>query len=194
LYAHLTSRTQGTISPSLCTAVRWVPSSTTLFLVSHADGTIIVYDKEREDGIFTANIPDGLKNILPHLNTNANELAAPTSVGWDPLSSMFVTPPPWHPEAVGRGEKGVVAKNPVSHWRLSRRSVVGEWAFSIRTTRLGADSDSWNEDFVFSPDAKYVAAISEDGCLRVVDPLAEQYVIHFDSYQSLNRVTINPGW
>jgi hypothetical protein len=67
-------------------------------------------------------------------------------------------------------------------------------AFSIRLARLGADSDFWNEDFVFSPDVKYVAAISEDGCLRVVDPLAEQYVIHFDSYQSLNRVTVNTGW
>jgi WD40 repeat protein len=28
---------------------------------------------------------------------------------------------------------------------------------------------------VFSPDVKYVAAISEDGCLRVIDALAEQY-------------------
>jgi len=29
-------------------------------------------------------------------------------------------------------------------------------------------------DFVLSPDVKYVAAISEDGCLRVIDTLAEQ--------------------
>lgn len=29
-------------------------------------------------------------------------------------------------------------------------------------------------DFSFSPDVKYVAAISEDGCLRVIDALAEQ--------------------
>lgn len=32
-------------------------------------------------------------------------------------------------------------------------------------------------DFVFSPDVKYVAAISEDGCLRVIDALAEQYAV-----------------
>ena len=32
-------------------------------------------------------------------------------------------------------------------------------------------------DFIFSPDVKYVAAISEDGCLRVIDALAEQYVV-----------------
>lgn len=29
-------------------------------------------------------------------------------------------------------------------------------------------------DFVFSPDAKYLAAIAEDGCLRVIDTVAEQ--------------------
>ena len=33
-------------------------------------------------------------------------------------------------------------------------------------------------DFVFSPDAKFVAAIAEDGCLRVIDTVAEQYVLH----------------
>jgi hypothetical protein len=32
-------------------------------------------------------------------------------------------------------------------------------------------------DFVFSPDVKYVAAIAEDGCLRVIDALAEQYAV-----------------
>ena len=40
----------------------------------------------------------------------------------------------------------------------------------------------WRQDlippleFVFSPDAKFLAAISEDGCLRVIDTVAEQYV------------------
>jgi len=52
-------------------------------------------------------------------------------------------------------------------------------AFSILITCLGTDSVVRNGDFVFSPDVKYVAAISEDGCLRVIDPLAEQYVMHF---------------
>lgn len=37
-------------------------------------------------------------------------------------------------------------------------------------------------DFVLSPDVKYVAAISEDGCLRVIDTLAEQLVDCYASY------------
>ncbi|KAF8913527.1 WD40-repeat-containing domain protein [Mucidula mucida] len=139
---------QGCISNSPCTAVRWVPSSSTLFLVSHADGTIIVYDKERDDGAFKAQDPSASDD---------------SSKEWDPVDNIFVTMPPWHPVS-GPGlktEKEKAVKNPVSHWRVSRKSIV---------------------DFVFSPDVKYVGAISEDGCLRVIDALAEQLVDCYASY------------
>lgn len=134
---------QGCVSNSPCTAVRWVPSSSTLFLVSHADGTIIVYDRERDDGTF-----------------KPSEEAAKE---WDPVDNIFVSMPPWHPVsgAALKTEKEKAVKNPVSHWRVSRKSIV---------------------DFVFSPDVKYVAAISEDGCLRVIDALAEQLVDCYASY------------
>ncbi|KAJ7137724.1 WD40-repeat-containing domain protein [Mycena epipterygia] len=144
---------QGSITTSPCTAVRWVPSSSSLFLVAHADGTIIVYDKERDDGTFTPQDP-----------VSPSDGQQRSSKDWDPVDSIFVTMPPWHPVSSGAGLTApgkVVAKNPVSHWRVSRRSVV---------------------DFVFSPDVKYVAAISEDGCLRVIDALAEQLVDCYASY------------
>nr|GAT54627.1 catabolite repression protein creC [Mycena chlorophos] len=146
---------QGSITTSPCTAVRWVPSSSSLFLVAHADGTIIVYDKDREDGNFTPQEPSRPTTDLP----------PGASKEWDPIDSIFVTMPPWHPVSTGAGpavsKVDKVPKNPVSHWRVSRRSVV---------------------DFVFSPDVKYVAAISEDGCLRVIDALAEQLVDCYASY------------
>ncbi|KAF7311421.1 Catabolite repression protein creC [Mycena kentingensis (nom. inval.)] len=144
---------QGSITNSPCTAVRWVPSSSTLFLVAHADGTIIVYDREREDGSFTPQEPARA----------TSGLSSGSSKEWDPIDSIFVTMPPWHPVSSGPTVSKVdkVPKNPVSHWRVSRRSVV---------------------DFVFSPDVKYVAAISEDGCLRVIDALAEQLVDCYASY------------
>ncbi|KAJ7074171.1 catabolite repression protein creC [Mycena amicta] len=149
---------QGSITSSPCTAVRWVPSSSTLFLVAHADGTIIVYDKDREDGSFTPQDPSrATTELLPDGQRTSKE--------WDPIDSIFVTMPPWHPVSSGTGpvvsKVDKVPKNPVSHWRVSRRSVV---------------------DFVFSPDVKYVAAISEDGCLRVIDALAEQLVDCYASY------------
>ncbi|KAJ7685520.1 catabolite repression protein creC [Mycena polygramma] len=157
-YARLNK--QGSITNSPCTAVRWVPSSTSLFLVAHADGTIIVYDKEREDGNFTPQDPAQKTTDSPSSDGQQG-----SSNPWDPIDSIFVTMPPWHPVSSGAGitvpSKDKVAKNPVSHWRVSRRSVV---------------------DFVFSPDVKYVAAISEDGCLRVIDALAEQLVDCYASY------------
>jgi hypothetical protein len=109
--------------------VRWVPSSATLFLVSHANGTVIVYDKERDDGVFTPQDPSTseLGDTPPQ-----SEDTSPSE--WNPLDKMFVTMPPWHPVTSGAGlavtggkqDKEKVAKNPVSHWRISRRSVVGE--------------------------------------------------------------------
>lgn len=162
----------GCISNSPCTSVRWVPSSPTLFLVSHADGTIIIYDKEREDGTFTPQSPYSMVAAPSStLDSNASSSDSDSFKGeWNPLDRIFVTMPPWHPVTAlnggftggsGRGEKEKAAKNPVSHWRVSRRSVV---------------------DFVFSPDVKYVACISEDGCLRVIDALAEQLVDCYASY------------
>ncbi|OBZ65689.1 putative catabolite repression protein creC [Grifola frondosa] len=168
---------QGRICNSPCTAIRWVPDSRNLFLVSHADGTIVVYDKEREDGVFVAHEP-GPSSALASSPVDGS--SSHSSHGeWNPLDSMFVTMPPWHPVAVGgsfsaggKPEKEKSAKNPVSHWRVSRRRIV---------------------DFVFSPDAKFVAAISEDGCLRVIDTVAEQLVDCYASYfGSLTCVAWSP--
>lgn len=96
---------------------------------------------------------------------------------------MYVTVPPWHPEANASGgtkaDKGV-AKNPVSHWRLSKRAVVGACFIHELVSALNLPF----LDFVFSPDVKHVAAISEDGCIRVIDAFAEQQVIYFP-YRSL---------
>ncbi|TRM55348.1 WD40-repeat-containing domain protein [Schizophyllum amplum] len=147
----------GFITNSPCTAVRWVPSSPTLFLVSHADGTIIVYDKEREDGAFSPQDP-------AHLSPPPSD-GSSSSDSWDPMGDIFVSLPPWHPVSSGpaapKADKDKAAKNPVSHWRVSRRAVV---------------------DFVFAPDVKYVAVVAEDGCLRIIDAISEQLVDCYASY------------
>ena len=116
-----------TLSP--CTAIRWVPDSPNLFLVSHADGTIIIYDKEREDGSFIPHEPGS--SPLPVFPLDGG--SSNSSQGeWNPLDSIFVTMPPWHPVTTGgpvppgaKQDKEKAAKNPVSHWRVSRRSIVG---------------------------------------------------------------------
>ncbi|CAL1705562.1 unnamed protein product [Somion occarium] len=156
---------QGRICNSPCTAIRWVPSSPNLFLVSHADGTMLVYDKEREDGIFTPQEPTGQPNSGNSAFDASVIPGIPPTGEWNSFDSIFVTMPPWHPVTTtaggGKGEKEKAAKNPVSHWRVSKKTII---------------------DFVFSPDVKFVAAISEDGCLRVIDAIAEQLVDCYASY------------
>ncbi|EJD02273.1 WD40 repeat-like protein [Fomitiporia mediterranea MF3/22] len=163
---------QGCINNSPCTAVRWVPGSPSVFVASHADGTIIVYDKEREDGTFTPQQPFKRHTAPPVSQSGSSSSSIPSDDAssreeWDPLESIFVTTPKWLPVTShtglnrGRSEKERTAKNPVSHWRVSKRAVV---------------------DFAYSSDARLVAAISDDGCLRIIDALQESLVDCFASY------------
>ncbi|CAG8807244.1 9972_t:CDS:2, partial [Cetraspora pellucida] len=44
---------QGIINNSSTTMVRWVPGSENLFMVSYQDGSVVIYDKEKDDQSFT---------------------------------------------------------------------------------------------------------------------------------------------
>jgi catabolite repression protein CreC len=112
--------------------------------VSHADGTIIVYDKERDDGVFLAQEPTPISG--PDLNGTLNAAVprhAPPGQrsDWNPMERIFVTMPPWHPgipsgaltSPGAKGEKERIAKNPVSHWKVSTRSVLGQFLLNYPT-------------------------------------------------------------
>ncbi|RMZ75789.1 hypothetical protein DV738_g5270, partial [Chaetothyriales sp. CBS 135597] len=45
----------GAINPTAVTKIRWIPGSETHFLASHMDGSLVVYDKEKEDAPFVVN-------------------------------------------------------------------------------------------------------------------------------------------
>ena len=45
---------KGAINGSAVSDVRWLPNSENLFLAAHMDGSMIVYDKEKEDALFVA--------------------------------------------------------------------------------------------------------------------------------------------
>ncbi|KAG8930156.1 hypothetical protein FRC01_003209, partial [Tulasnella sp. 417] len=77
---------QGCITNSPCTAIRWVPGSRNLFLVSHANGTIVVYDKEREDDTtFQPSTPP----TGPFTSSNAS--VAPANGAAPPSPSVVAT-------------------------------------------------------------------------------------------------------
>ena len=118
------------------------------------DGSIIIYDKEREDGYFIPRDPNkqSRSSVIPVKTddssaSTSNSSPAPSTSSdppsgsgeWDPTEEMFVSMPPWHPASpvvqAGRewgGKNEKAGKNPISHWKLSRRSVVGEVAAPLR--------------------------------------------------------------
>lgn len=93
-----------------------------------------MYDKEREDGTFTPHDPSVPQPMPP--SDNYSEQETPPGE-WNPLDNMFVTMPPWHPVTVGsmngggKNEKDKVAKNPVSHWRVAKKSIIGQSHSSV---------------------------------------------------------------
>lgn len=46
----------GVINNSPVTNIKWLPGSENLFLASHANGVLVVYDKEKEDALFTPEV------------------------------------------------------------------------------------------------------------------------------------------
>lgn len=93
----------------------------------------MVWDKERDDGTFTPLDPD----VPPPAGPDGlpdDDVVRDAGGEWNPLQSIFVSMPPWHPANVaaaalagagGKAEKDKTAKNPVSHWRVARRAIVG---------------------------------------------------------------------
>ncbi|KDQ07244.1 hypothetical protein BOTBODRAFT_149285 [Botryobasidium botryosum FD-172 SS1] len=172
----------GCISPSPCTSIKWVPQSKTLFLVSHADGTMIVYDIEREDGSSFKPRDPGPSSTSGTADSNSGSAEGSALPGWNPLEEMLVT------SGTGGGNNGEgggsvggmgtlgsrekAGKNPVSHWRVSDRNIVA---------------------FAFSPEVRYVAVVAEDSCLRVIDALTETLLDTYASYfGSLTCISWSP--
>lgn len=95
------------------------------------DGSLIVYDKEKEDAAFVAE-----ENGLSPNEKNR---------GFGGDSALHVN-------------KSVDSKNqktnPVAYWKLS-------------TSKINA--------LAFSPDSRHLAVVCEDGTLRIIDYLSEQY-------------------
>ena len=85
----------------------------------------MLFDKEREDGIFTPREPSA---VIPNPFTNGAESNGSQGDVWNPLDSIYVTMPPWHPASIASpliGTKDKIPKNPVSHWRVSKKKIVG---------------------------------------------------------------------
>lgn len=110
------TKLQGIINPAPVTDIRWLPGSEHLFLAAHMNGTLIVYDKEREDAAF---IPEEI----------------------DVTAEIDRIDPEYRPLHINKSVNSKNQKtNPVSAWKLSNDRI-NELAFSPDCRHLAVVSE-----------------------------------------------------
>lgn len=106
---------QRCINQSSVTQIQWLPGSDSLFMAAHADGTLVIYDKDREDVDFLSTLSQELEYFPPQ------EINPAMSI----LKSAHDTR---------------VKTNPVSCLALSRQTI-NAFSFSPDQTHLAVVSD-----------------------------------------------------
>ena len=167
---------QNIISPSPVTEIRWLPGSENLFLASHIDGTLIVYDKERDDAAFT-----------PEPSANG------TGSGETENGTAEQTPLHINKSVNSKNQKS----NPVASWKISNHKITA-FAFSPDSRHLavvGEDGSlriinylnekltdlysSYYGAFLcvcWSPDGKYILTGGQDDLVSIWS-LAERRIV-----------------
>lgn len=102
------------------------------------DGSLVVYDKEKDDAQFTPEDEAA--------NSNGTD-------GGDPI--------------FGKTSGNSIHINKSVHSKNQKTNPVAAWKLSNQ--RINA--------FAFSPDDRHLAVASEDGTLRIIDYLKEEYVL-----------------
>ncbi|PUU82422.1 catabolite repression protein creC [Tuber borchii] len=110
-YARLNKN--GMINSHAVADIKWIPGTENLFLAAHQDGSLIVYDKEKEDAPF-----------MPEDAPDSSEIPEKAATGSDDTASLL---------RYFSVNKSVESKNqrtnPVSYWSVSR-SAITAFAFS----------------------------------------------------------------
>lgn len=134
-----------------------------MFLASHSDGSLIVYDKDKEDEPF---IPESSSLI----NSDASSSSRPST------ANNGTNGTPANPMAFFRIDKSVHSSNqksnPVSYWSVAKGPITG---------------------FAFSPTSSHLAVTSEDMCLRIINFPQERLTDVYSAYYGgLTCVTWSP--
>ncbi|KAL9013338.1 MAG: hypothetical protein Q9173_001963 [Seirophora scorigena] len=153
------------INPSPIYQIRWLPGSENLFLAAHMDGTLIVYDKERDDATF---VPEET-NPLASFSKGSSPAHRPLHVNKS-LNS--------------RNQKS----NPVASWKISNHRI-NDFAFSPDCRHLAVVTEdgylqiiaylneqltdiypSYYGGFIcvcWSPDGKYILTGGQDDLVSI---------------------------
>lgn len=176
----------GIINTTPVSEIRWIPGSENLFLAAHMDGSLVVYDKEKEDTAF-----------LPEENgVETNGSSESSSGDLEPSPKLHV-------------DKSVHSKNqkfnPVSFWKLSNQRI-NSFAFSPDNRHLAVVSEdgtlriidylkeqlldlytSYYGGFIsvcWSPDGKYVLTGGQDDLVSIWSVAESAIVARCQGHQS----------
>ncbi|WFC93939.1 hypothetical protein MBRA1_000565 [Malassezia brasiliensis] len=194
----------GSVSSSAVRQVRWLPRSESLFLSAHADGSVFVMDREREEAANSSQRPE-------------------PDASWNYNNAMFVS----HPRDVGdeggtdewwqsKGKDGGSAQmNPVSYWCVSKHAVT-DLAFSPTNTQaaitaedgimriVDLDSETLVRSFAsyfggftsvaWSPDGRLVLTGGQDDLLTLWAPHEGRVVARAQGHRSFVTAAAFDPW
>jgi hypothetical protein len=107
----------GSINNTPVSYIKWIPGSENLFLASHMDGTLVVYDKEKDDSAFFAEEMGHDVNVFTNGEGDSSALDITKSVNSTNQKS-----------------------NPVACWKISRH-MISQFAFSPDSRHLAVVSE-----------------------------------------------------
>ncbi|KAG2227191.1 hypothetical protein INT45_008435 [Circinella minor] len=164
----------GIMNSSAITMIKWLQGSESLFMAAFADGTMMIFDKDKEDEPFHPLATTGLSSTTPpmlnrrkHYSTGSLHIhhnnTSNTTMESQQKTTFRVTKP---------SPKISMKCNPVTHWTLSSKPI---------------------KAFAFSPDCQHVAVVGLDGLLRVINFVQETlYDIYQSYYGGMNCVAWSP--
>ncbi|KAF3917847.1 hypothetical protein ABW20_dc0106026 [Dactylellina cionopaga] len=178
----------GAINNSAVLDIQWIPGSENLFLAGHGDGSLIVYDKEKEDAPFIAE-----------------EFLEDSDIPKKPASGFFTA-------------KSVNSKNqkfnPVAYWDVAKQAI-NAFAFSPDHRHLAVVSedgqlsivnilkeqllDAFNSYYggllcvCWSPDGKYVLTGGQDDLISIWSFVDRRIVARCSGHHSwVTNVAFDP--
>ncbi|KAK4190927.1 hypothetical protein QBC35DRAFT_539558 [Podospora australis] len=188
----------GIINSTPVSEIRWIPGSEHLFLAAHMDGTLVVYDKEKEDVIFSAEE----ENLSSTTNGEQVHPKPPTPNGTCRIQV--------HKSVHSKNQKA----NPVAVWKLSNQRI-NAFAFSPDSRHLAVVSedgslriiDYLKEELLdlfysyyggltcvcWSPDGKYVVTGGQDDLISIWCPSESALIARCHGHHSwVTSVAFDP--
>ncbi|KAI1435419.1 catabolite repression protein creC [Xylaria sp. CBS 124048] len=183
----------GVINKTPISQIRWIPGAENLFLAAHMDGSLVVYDKEKEDVTFSPEdeeVDPSSENTPPNVKSSDN---------FTVLKSVH-----------SKNQK----TNPVAVWKLSNQRI-NAFQFSPDSRHLAVVSedgtmrviDYLKEELLglynayyggftcvcWSPDGKYVLTGGQDDLISIWYPQEKTLIARCQGHQSwVTSVAFDP--